>query len=185
LISVLVTIWPVSWEYAPGIVFGVAIALYFSLERWRTLSRSVLGLLAPIVFVGVSCLAYYVALTEAEWVLGTNGFATFNSYASGAALPALSVASFVGGCFGAFILGFGIRLLFLKFDIVRGLFLFSIFAGAVGSLTAIGFEMFGFMPQLIFPVWDAGLMFVVWYLRRADESTTAIHPFIKFGQPVA
>ena len=63
----------------------------------------------------------------------------------------------------------GMRALFLKFDIVRGLFLFSMFSGAIGSIVVAGFETFGFIPQFIFPVWDTGLMAVVWYLTRKTE----------------
>jgi hypothetical protein len=164
VIGVIVTWWPPSWQYAPGIIFGIALAIYFSLGKFDHFPLKKVDLLSALAFVGVSYIAYSASLMEAEWILGTNGFATFESYANSSAMPALFVACFVGGCIGAFLLAIGIRVFFLKFDIVRGLFLFSMFSGAIGSLVIAGFETFGFIPQFIFPIWDSGLMVVVWYI---------------------
>jgi len=170
VISVLVTWWPTDWQYVPGIIFGTALALYFSKGKWALSGWTMNDLVRFIAFIAISTFAYWSSLTEAEWILGTNGFATFASYATASAMPALFVACFIAGCLGAFILAVGIRTLFLKFDVVRGLFLFSLFSGAVGSIVAFGFEAFGFIPQFIFPVWDTGLMIVVWYLGKNTEA---------------
>jgi hypothetical protein len=121
-------------------------------------------------FVVFSCIAYAGALAVAQWMLGANSFATFGSYASLPAVAALCVSCFVGGCLGAFVIALGLRLFIFRFDLVRGLFLFTLFAAAVGSLVAVGFEFFGFTPQFLFPVWNAGMMGVAWYVRHMSET---------------
>lgn len=166
VVSAIVTYWPATWEYAPGVVFGAVIALYFAIDIWKSSRNKASLLLKCITFIAWSYLAYAFALKEAEWILGTNGFASFDSYSQSTALAALFVGCFVGGCLGAFVLALGMRTLFFRFDIVRGLFMFSIFAGMLGSVIAAGFEAFGFIPQFLFPAWHMGVMWVVWYLRE-------------------
>jgi len=166
LVAILVIQWPPAWEYAPGLVFGLTMAAYFIPEKWKDRSRRFWGILQLAGFVVLSYAAYVISLQEAEWVLGTNGFASFNSYNQSSALAALFVGSFVGGCIGAFVLAIGIRYFLFRFDLVRGLFVFSIFSGMLGSAIVVGFEMFGFIPQFLFPVWHAGVAGVILYLRR-------------------
>ncbi len=172
LVGAIVTWWPSAWQYAPGVVFGAAIAISFSKEVWDAHDSKTIAVLKLIGFVEWSYLAYAIALIEAEWILGTNGFMTFSSYNTPTATSALFVACFVGGCIGAFILALGMRTVFFKFDVVRGLFLFSLFSGALGSIIAAGFEIFGFIPQFLFPAWHLGVACVVLYMRRigGDES---------------
>jgi hypothetical protein len=172
--SVVVTWWPSSWLYAPGIIFGATIAIYFSQQVWREYSNKWVAVFELIGFVGWSYLAYTVALIEAEWVLGTNGFATFSSYSSRDAASALFVGCFVGGCIGAFMLALVMRWLFFKFDLVRGLFLFVIFSGTLGSVIIFGFETFGFIPQFLFPAWYLGVAGVTLYLRLAKTATSEV-----------
>src|SRR6185437_10127880 len=154
--SAVVTWWPSTWQFAPGIIFGIAIVCYFAKDIWRAHPRKWISISEMVGFVALSYLAYAIALIEAEWVLGTSGFATFDSYASSNALPALYLGCFVGCCIGTFILALCLRILFLRFDLVRGLFLFVLFSGALGSTIVAGFESFGFVPQFLFPAWCLG-----------------------------
>lgn len=169
LVSVLVVWQPFLWEYAPGAVFGIVIAAYFAKDAWNARKNKLWVIAGLAAFIILSYFAYALALHEAEWVLGTNGFASFDSYRESSALAALFVGAFVGGCIGAFFLAIGIWLFIFKFDLVRGLFVFSLFAGALGSIIAAGFEAFGFLPEFLFPAWHLGVLEVVLYLRHERE----------------
>jgi hypothetical protein len=170
--SVLVTWWPVSWQYAPGIIFGATISLFFLDDIWRP-RRRMIGILKMLCFIGLSAVAYHIALVEAEWVLGTNGFADWGSYGSSSAMAAIFVACFVGSGVGAVILSAGMRIFFFKFDVVRGMFLFSLTVGAISSFIIVGFEMFGFMPQFLFPVWQFAAGGIIVYIHKIGEEENA------------
>ncbi|HVM77249.1 MAG TPA: hypothetical protein VMU07_03805 [Candidatus Paceibacterota bacterium] len=169
LTSAIVTYWPGSWVYAPGLIFGATLAVVFSKRAFGTFGPAVLK--EPIVwklvgFIVVSVAAYYAAVLEAQWLLGMNGFVSFAAYSSENALSAVYVACFVGGCIWALGLSLGIRIFFFPFDMIRGMFLFAITAGTVGSIIIITFEIFGFIPQFIFPVWHLCMSLVIMYLYR-------------------
>ncbi|HUZ92971.1 MAG TPA: hypothetical protein VNG29_03160 [Candidatus Paceibacterota bacterium] len=182
LVSVAVVWWPLSWQYVPGIVLGATVAFYFSKKILAAQKHAIVGFLKLAGFVLFSSFAYAVALIEAEWVLGTNGFATFESYGAPDALPAVLVGCFVGGCIGSFILALGMRAFLFRFDLVRGLFLFSLFSGALGSVIVVGFELFGFLPQFLFPIWHVGVAAVTLYLYRSEsESGGSAKPVAAHG----
>jgi len=165
--SAIVTFWPETWTYAPGIIFGATLAGSFVPDIFKT-KLGLRSTLKIFGFLAISIIAYRLALAAAEWVLGASGFATFASYASPAAESALYVATFVGGCIGSSILSAGIRLLFFRFNLIRGIFIFAIAAGALGSIITVGFEAFGFIPQFLFPVWHLGMTAVIMYLYKNE-----------------
>ncbi len=149
--SAMVAAWPSSWGYVPAIVFAAFLIGYFAPDIAAMHPNKFTASLGSIGFIGLMYFAYYIALFEAQWVLGTNGFANFAAYRNESAEASLFMAFFVGGSIGALMLALGIRYLFFRFDLVRGMVLFALAAGALSSIAAVGFEWFGLLPQFLFP----------------------------------
>ncbi len=174
LTSTIVTYWPGTWEYAPGAIFGATLAIVFAKRAFGTFGLLILkepAVLKLFGFVVVSVAAYWSAVMEAQWILGTNGFTDPSAFNSINALPAIGVASSVGGCIWAFIISVDIRVFFFPFDIVRGMFIFAIMTGIVGSFIVVVFESFGFIPQFIFPLWHFCVSLVIIYLYRTSPKS--------------
>ncbi len=169
--SALISAWPASWQYVPAVVFGAFLVGYFAPEIAKMHPSRVVEATGSLGFIALLFGAYYVALFEAQWVLGTNGFADFADYHAASAEAALFVACFVGGCIGALILAVGVRYLIFHYDLVRGMVLFALFAGLLSSIIAVGFESFGFTPQFLCPIWFTGMTAMVAYLRSYVVST--------------
>lgn len=170
--SAVVVWWTSVWQWVPAIAFGAVLAGYFTVIAWREHKNMAAAVLKMVIFIGISYAAYYISLQDAGWILGTSGsaFADFTMYNSSAAESSLFVACFVGSCVGIFILSLGIRLLFLKFDFLRGTVLFALCSAALGSVIAVGFENFGFLPQLLFPLWHTAVAGMVGYLEKSAEA---------------
>lgn len=163
--SALISAWPASWQYVPAVVFGAFLVGYFAPEIAKMHPSRAIEALESIGFIGLLVIAYSIALFEAQWVLGTNGFADFVDYHAASAEAALFVACFVGGCIGALILAVGIRYVIFRYDLVRGIVLFALCTGTLSSIVAVGFESFGFTPQFLCPIWFTGMTAMVAYLR--------------------
>src|SRR5690348_792495 len=83
LTSAIVTYWPGTWVYAPGAILGATIAIAFIKKAFGTFGPAILkepAILKLLTFIGLSTAAYYLALIEAQWILGTNGFANWSAY---------------------------------------------------------------------------------------------------------
>lgn len=171
--SAMISAWPTSWWYVPAVVFAAFLVGYFAPDIAAMHPNKAVAAFGSIAFIGFMICAYYVALFEAQWVLGTNGFANFADYHASAAEAALFMACFVGGCIGALMLAAAIRYLFFRFDLVRGMVLFALAAGALSSMIAVGFEAFSFTPEYLCPIWFTGMTAMVVYLREYVASPSS------------
>jgi len=161
---------PESWEYAPGIVIGIILAGYFYKDIFPPGRRMHVRILKLLAFLTVATIAYRFTLDVAEWIMSVSGFPTFNSYAAPTAESALFAAFFLGGCIGAFFLAFGLRFLVFKFKLALGLFTFMTIAAVLGSVIAVAFETFGFIPLFAFPIWNTGMAAAIAYLYDSAKN---------------
>jgi hypothetical protein len=141
----------------PGIIFGVALSLFFSPDVFFAERKRIKALGALIGFVAVSTAAWLAAFFGA--------MALMFAGSSNGAPPWMYAGIFIGGCIGALILSLGLALLH-RFSTPKEVLILTITGGLLGVVS--------FLPGLniyfLFPIWQAGMAAEIAYFYKVSLS---------------